>query len=90
MTPDSTLYQIEQQRIRFRRLSLHQQAPGPSTPQRGNWGLALSGGGIRSATFNLGLLQSLAAASIPLLHISGDADDIVPIQENTLLLQQFA
>ncbi|MCE2795505.1 MAG: prolyl oligopeptidase family serine peptidase [Planctomyces sp.] len=33
-------------------------------------------------------LQPLAAASIPLLHISGDADDIVPIQENTLLLQQ--
>ncbi|MFM7831284.1 MAG: alpha/beta hydrolase family protein [Planctomycetaceae bacterium] len=33
-------------------------------------------------------LQPLASASIPLLHISGDADDIVPIQENTLLLQQ--
>ncbi|QZI72616.1 hypothetical protein K5F93_10230 [Pseudomonas protegens] len=65
MTPDSTLYQIEQQRIRFRRLNLHQQAPGQSTPQRGNWGLALSGGGIRSATFCLGVLQAMARAPAP-------------------------
>jgi len=36
---------------------------GSSSP-RGLVGLALSGGGIRSATFNLGVLQALAAAGI--------------------------
>src|SRR5271154_4906720 len=30
-----------------------------------NWGLALSGGGIRSATFALGVLQSMARTPIP-------------------------
>ncbi len=39
-------------------------APGPEVLKKswrsGLWGLAFSGGGIRSATFNLGILQALA------------------------------
>lgn len=67
MTTDSTPYSIEQQRIRFRRLSLHQEAPGHPLLNRANWGLALSGGGIRSATFCLGVLQAMARAPAPTL-----------------------
>jgi pimeloyl-ACP methyl ester carboxylesterase len=33
-------------------------------------------------------LQSLANAGVPLLHVYGDADDVVPWQENTGLLAQ--
>lgn len=43
---------------------------------------------VQQALSPVDQLQPLAAAGIPLLHVSGDADDIVPIQENTLLLQQ--
>ncbi|NBF13243.1 hypothetical protein [Pseudomonas sp. Fl4BN1] len=65
MTSDENPYQIEQQRIRFRRLSLHLEAPGQTRSSRGHWGLALSGGGIRSATFCLGVLQAMARAPAP-------------------------
>jgi pimeloyl-ACP methyl ester carboxylesterase len=34
---------------------------------------------------NLGIL---AAASIPLLHVVGDADEVVPVAENTAILEQ--
>ncbi|MFM7056790.1 MAG: alpha/beta hydrolase family protein [Planctomycetota bacterium] len=33
-------------------------------------------------------LQSLAKARIPILHVSGDADEIVPLKENTGLIQE--
>lgn len=33
-------------------------------------------------------LKPLAEHRIPLLHVSGDADDIVPLEENTQLLEQ--
>ncbi len=65
MTSADTSYQIEHQRIRFRRQSLQQEAPETGAPGRGNWGLALSGGGIRSATFGLGVLQAMARAPAP-------------------------
>ncbi|MGC5702120.1 hypothetical protein J4P02_18135 [Pseudomonas sp. NFXW11] len=65
MTADQTPYSIEQQRIRFRRLTLQEQGPGQAPPTRGNWALALSGGGIRSATFCLGVLQAMARAPAP-------------------------
>ena len=42
----------------------HKRPESPSDPVHPPIGLALSGGGIRSATFNLGLLQSLAANNI--------------------------
>ena len=32
-------------------------------------------------------LKSLARAHVPLIHVVGDADDVVPIAENTLLLK---
>lgn len=48
----------ERKRIDARREALGASVPLP--PGRRPWGLALSGGGIRSATFALGVLQSLA------------------------------
>ena len=33
-------------------------------------------------------LEPLAKAKIPLLHICGEADDVVPIEENTRLLER--
>jgi len=33
-------------------------------------------------------LKPLAKAKVPILHVCGDADDVVPIDENTLLLQR--
>ncbi|HVJ66865.1 MAG TPA: prolyl oligopeptidase family serine peptidase, partial [Caulifigura sp.] len=33
-------------------------------------------------------LEPLAKQKIPLLHVCGDADDVVPIQENTRLMEQ--
>lgn len=58
-------YEAEHERIRFRRESLElekDRVDGASLP---TWGLALSGGGIRSATFCLGVLQALARARHP-------------------------
>jgi hypothetical protein len=53
------VFEAEQSRIENRRNALHPDWHAPSCPQR-TVGLALSGGGIRSATFSLGVLQSLA------------------------------
>ncbi|MGE8153241.1 patatin-like phospholipase family protein [Pseudomonas vancouverensis] len=65
MTPDGDQYEAEQERIRFRRKSLGlEKEPREPDPKR-PWGLALSGGGIRSATFCLGVLQALARARPP-------------------------
>ncbi len=33
-------------------------------------------------------LEPLARAGIPLLHVSGDADDIVPLEENTQVIEE--
>lgn len=54
-------YDNEKARIEERRETL-QLAPVTS---RKAWGLALSGGGIRSATFCLGVLQAMARANAP-------------------------
>lgn len=58
-------YEAERERILFRRksLALEQNRVDGSSPP--TWGLALSGGGIRSATFCLGVLQALARARHP-------------------------
>ena len=55
------VWQQEQERIKARR-----NAAGltEGDPQRDAVGLAFSGGGIRSATFNLGILQALARARV--------------------------
>jgi alpha-beta hydrolase superfamily lysophospholipase len=34
------------------------------------------------------LLEPLAKAGIPLIHVVGDADDVVPVEENTALIEQ--
>src|SRR5215207_1709869 len=54
-----TVYRVECDAVRVRRRKCGQPADGVLTDLRG---LALSGGGIRSATFCLGVLQQLAAA----------------------------
>src|SRR5204863_3064771 len=33
-------------------------------------------------------LAPLAAAKVPLLHVCGETDEVVPMEENTLLLEQ--
>ena len=53
------VFAAERSRIRNRRQALKPNRRAPSCPQH-TIGLALSGGGIRSATFSLGVLQSLA------------------------------
>ncbi len=53
---------VEHERIRARRAAWGARAPGTDAlPPEHPVGLALSGGGIRSATFSLGLAQALAA-----------------------------
>ncbi|POZ99581.1 hypothetical protein C4E44_34275, partial [Pseudomonas sp. MWU12-2312b] len=81
-TPEERQYQAERERILFRRDALglasgHKERQSPHI-----WGLALSGGGIRSATFCLGVLQALARAKPPVLK-----DD--EKQETASLLQRF-
>lgn len=53
-------YKAEQERIDWRRETLG--IDTPTEPRRRPWALALSGGGIRSATFCFGVLQALARA----------------------------
>ena len=55
--------------VRLRRLELLSITGEVGTPEDSLWGLALSGGGIRSATFALGVLQSLAQRGwLPAFH----------------------
>jgi hypothetical protein len=64
---DSTQhYEGERKRIENRRSALGlKYLPAPAGQPLKTWGLALSGGGIRSATFCLGVLQALARADAP-------------------------
>ncbi|MGE7957612.1 hypothetical protein ACQKQA_13655 [Pseudomonas sp. NPDC089530] len=56
-------YEGERQRIEQRRAVLGlEPAPAAQGQPRKPWGLALSGGGIRSATFCFGVLQAMARA----------------------------
>lgn len=61
---DSALCKAEREQIEARRKTLTAGGPAEPIGQR-PWGLALSGGGIRSATYALGVLQSLAKTSDP-------------------------
>lgn len=64
--PGKEQYQAELVRIRARRRGLKTRVPlGTGSKQSTLWGLALSGGGIRSATFCLGVLQAMARAKPP-------------------------
>ncbi|WP_044463259.1 membrane protein [Pseudomonas sp. MRSN 12121] len=68
-------YQGERERIEHRRATLGlTPPPGPEKPPLKPWGLALSGGGIRSATFCLGVLQAMTRARAP--EPSADKDEV--------------
>lgn len=68
-------YEAERDRIHFRRESLALQQDRVDGSALPTWGLALSGGGIRSATFCLGVLQSLARARHPGAAKQAQSDD---------------
>lgn len=57
---ESALYRNELKSITQRRQAMDGAVAGGAAQQ--TWGLALSGGGIRSATYSLGVLQALARA----------------------------
>ncbi|MBA1241657.1 patatin-like phospholipase family protein [Pseudomonas japonica] len=63
--PTHPQYDAEQKRVDVRREQLGLPAEGR------NWALALSGGGIRSATFSLGVLQALTRAPAPANRSNG-------------------
>lgn len=76
----------ERDRARRRREGLGVQRP-PGHEQE-QWALSLSGGGIRSATFCLGLLQALAKSPSPAsVEPAGSPQDAVPGKPS--LLSQF-
>ena len=67
MADDNDWVGKENERIAQRREKLDVSPPGVAPDKSGKpgaWGLALSGGGIRSATFSLGVLQALAKAEL--------------------------
>jgi len=64
MEPDDQ-YKAERYRIQYRRKELGLETGEEKEKIPHVWGLALSGGGIRSATFCLGVLQALARATQP-------------------------
>jgi hypothetical protein len=68
-------------------------APPPDGAHGGQWALALSGGGIRSATFCLGVLQGMAKIADPGTSpgpgVQGDASPAKPEGTHWPLLAQF-
>jgi hypothetical protein len=84
--PQAEQYVRERQRGRDRRKRLN--LVRPQVARDRNWGLALSGGGIRSATFCLGVLQGLAKSAAPSHWRAKAANSAVePVHRN--LLRQF-
>ena len=69
-------YAEERKRFAARREALGAGVPLP--PGRRPWGLALSGGGIRSATFALGVLQSLCRVR-PAIAQTPDEKNALPL-----------
>lgn len=72
---------LEHERIRIRREQL---GLAPVDAARGHWGLAFSGGGIRSATVSLGVLQSLSLADVAPVD-----DSAADRNSDTSLLREF-
>lgn len=72
-----TQYQAELERVRLRRQGLKLDVPVPAeTDTRSTlWGLALSGGGIRSATFCMGICQAMARARAPAPRAPAEGDE---------------
>jgi len=74
----------EATRVANRRQQLGLPARGPG----GHWALALSGGGIRSATFCFGVLQALAGMRMPAGQAEApDSDASIPAPRTSLLAQ---
>lgn len=61
--PPSDVYEVHRARASERRKCLSVERPEGA--ENSDWALSLSGGGIRSATFNLGVLQALAKVKVP-------------------------
>lgn len=85
---DSTDPLTDATRAQARRSSLGIQAMNSSaSSQEAQWALALSGGGIRSATFCLGVLQALASLPDPgqRARLDNEADVLLPPSDLPLL-----
>ncbi len=67
--------------------------PGMGKPRAAEWGTLLKAYGMTEAeALKFGgnpvdNLKPLAAAKIPLLHVVGDDDDVVPVSENTAIIE---
>ena len=68
---------------------------GKGTGSAGDWAALIKNYGFKDEAEALAYkknpideLAPLAAAKIPLIHVVGDSDDIVPPEENTLLLEK--
>ncbi|WP_263260559.1 patatin-like phospholipase family protein [Pseudomonas sp. RIT-PI-S] len=72
-------YTAEHKRVQQRR----EQLGLPTEGKR--WALALSGGGIRSATFSLGVLQAMARAPVPPARAGGPESSPVDVPAGNLL-----
>lgn len=70
---EANQYAAEKARIDKRREHLEL---GKNANSSGRWALALSGGGIRSATFSLGVLQALARAPAPPIKGDFEKDEV--------------
>src|ERR1035438_5317510 len=62
--PFDTVFEQEIERIKTARKGKENAVDAASYVKKSLVGLAFSGGGVRSATFNLGILQALAKKSI--------------------------
>src|SRR4051812_3359344 len=83
--PPLPSYKFEYDRAKVRRTAFDvKRVPTHNDAQ---WALAFSGGGIRSATFCLGVLQGLAKSARPPLHPKEQTDPSPPSRDG--LLPQF-
>lgn len=93
--PETDHIPLEHERAHDRRVLL--KVPRPDGSEHANWALALSGGGIRSATFCLGVMQGLARGAVPSGWKAAPSKDPErtdllpktdgPVQHNNLLRQ---
>ena len=68
---------------------------GKGRPSRGDWAAVIRCYGFKDEAEALAYklnpvdnLASLAKAKIPIIHVVGDADDVVPVAENTALVEE--
>ncbi len=67
---------------------------GASAGDAGNWAQCLAAYGmteeeaLKAACNPIDNLEPLARAKVPLLHVVGDADEVVPVAENTAIVER--